>query len=302
VTAVVEALGPVCLVIALGWAMRRHGFPGDAFWTPAEGLAYFLLLPALIAGGLARVPFAALTVAPMAAALAAALIAGALVMTALRKRIAPDGPAFTSLFQGSIRLNGFIGLAIALALWGEAGLALSAVAIGVFVPIVNVMCVAVLGRHTGGGADWRALGLSLARNPLIIACLLGVTLNALGGPPPVLGGALDIFGQAALPVGLLCVGAGLSFSGLGRAGRGLAVVVLVKLAILPLVAALACALLGVEGVSARVAILFAALPTATSSYILSRRMGGDSELMAQVVAATHLAALISLPAVLLWLA
>ncbi len=67
---------------------------------------------------------------------------------------------------------------------------------------------------------------------------------------------------------------------------------------MPVAAALACALLGVEGLSARVVVLFAALPTATSAYILSREMGGDAPLMAQVVAATTVGAAITMPVAL----
>ena len=48
-----------------------------------------------------------------------------------------------------------------------------------------------------------------------------------------------------------------------------------------------------------VVVLFAALPTATSAYILARQMGGDSTLMAQVVAATTLVSAATIPVILL---
>lgn len=298
--ATLGALAPVALVIALGWGLRRARFPGDAFWAPAERLTYYVLFPALLVNNLAGAPLAALPVAPMALAVAGAILAGAAAMMVLKPRLGVDGPGFTSLFQGAIRQNSYAGVAAAAALYGQAGVTLAAVVLATFIPLVNLLSVGVLGRYAGATpAGWREAGRSIARNPLILACLGGAALNALGiGVPLGLGTVLDILGRAALAFGLLSVGAGLSFAGLRRARRGIAATCAVKLIGVPLVAALACALLGLEGVSAGVVILFAALPTASSSYILARLMGGDAPLMAQVVAATTVGAAITMPVAL----
>ena len=299
-TATLGALAPVALVIALGWGLRRARFPGDAFWAPAERITYYVLFPALLVNNLAGAPLAALPVAPMALATASAILAGAAAMMVLKPRLGVDGPGFTSLFQGAIRLNSYAGVAAALALYGEPGVTLAAVVLATFIPLVNLLCVGVLGRYAGATpAGWREAGRSIARNPLILACLGGAALNALGiGVPLGLGAVLDVLGRAAVALGLLCVGAGLSFAGIRDAGRGIAATCAVKLIGVPLVAALACALLGLEGVSAGVVILFAALPTASSSYILARLMGGDAPLMSQVVAATTVGAAITMPVAL----
>ncbi len=298
--ATLGALAPVALVIAFGWGLRRAHLPGDAFWAPAERLTYYVLFPALLVNNLAGAPLDALPVAPMALAMAAAILAGAAAMIALKPRLGVDGPGFTSLFQGAIRLNSYAGVAAALALYGEPGVTLAAVVLATFIPLVNLLCVGVLGRYAGATpAGWREAGRSIARNPLILACLGGAALNALGiGVPLGLSAVLDVLGRAALAFGLLSVGAGLSFAGIRHAGRGIAATCAVKLIGVPLVAALACALLGLEGVSAGVVIVFAALPTASSSYILARLMGGDAPLMAQVVAATTVGAAITMPVAL----
>ena len=60
--------------------------------------------------------------------------------------------------------------------------------------------------------------------------------------------------------------------------------------------AAACALaLGLAGPALLVAVLACALPTATSSYILARLLGGDAELMAALVTTTTLGALLTMP-------
>ena len=294
------ALAPIALIIALGWALKRADFPGDGFWSPAERLTYFVFMPSLIVVSLARAPVTVLDIAPMVGVLVTSLVLAAAAMLALRARLSADGPAFTSLFQGAVRGNIYAGMACAAALYGKPGLTLAAVAVAAVVPTVNLMSVAVLSCYAAEKpADWRAVAGAMARNPMILSCVIGAVLNLTGiGAPGALGAGLDILGHAALAVGLLCVGASMSFSGLGRARHGIALACAVKLLGLPMVAALGCALAGVSGVAAGVVILFAAAPSASSAFILARQMGGDSELMAQTVAASTLAAAATLPVTL----
>ena len=294
------ALAPVAMIIALGWGLKRAGFPGDGFWAPAERLTYYLFMPGLIIGGLARASADIATVAPMIATLILSLLLAGAAMLALRRALTDDGPAFTSLFQGAVRANIYAGIACATALYGETGLTLAAVAVAAVVPTVNLMSVAVLSRYAAEKpADWAAVLAAMARNPMIIACALGALLNLTGiGAPGIVGGLFDILGPAALAVGLLCLGAGLSFDRLGRYRGGIAASCAVKLLVLPGLVALGGAAFGVSGASLGVVILFAASPAASSAFILSRQMGGDSTLMAQTVALSTLAAAVTLPVAL----
>ena len=291
------ALAPVALVIALGWGLNRAAFPGEGFWAPAERVTYYLLMPSLIVGSLARAQVDIIDVAPMISVLILSLLLAGSAMLVLRPVLTDDGPAFTSLFQGAVRANIYAAMACTAALYGEPGLTLAAVAVAAVVPTVNLMSVAVLSRYAADkSANWTAVAGAMARNPMIIACGLGALLNLTGlGAPGVISALLDILGPAALAIGLLCVGAGLSFSGLGRYRRGIAAACAAKLLVLPVLAALGCAAFGVSGVSAGVVIFFAASPTASSAFILARQMGGDATLMAQTVAASTLAAAITLP-------
>ncbi len=299
-SAILAALLPVGAVLALGAALRRAGLPGDGFWVPAERLTYYLLLPALIAGSLGGARFDALDPGYMPVAIAAAVLVAAALAMALRWIAPVEGPAFTSLFQGSIRLNGYIGFAVALSLYGKTGLALAALTVATYVPIVNTLCVAVLGRYAGAkAADWPTVARILARNPLILSCLVGLALNltGLGRLAPV-AGLLDVLGRSALAIGLMCVGAGLSFAGFRRAGARVALVCAIKLLAMPATVLIVGGALGVGAPALAIAVLFAGLPTATSAFILARQMGGDAVLMAQIVAVTHALSAATLPLML----
>jgi hypothetical protein len=291
---------PVFLLIFLGWALRRRGFPGDDFWTPAERLTYFLFFPVLLASTLARADFAELAVLPMAGAIVAAILVMTAALLVVRTRLGLDGPGFTSLYQGAVRMNTYIGLAIVFGVAGDAGGAAAAVAVAAIVPLVNVLCVTLLARHgTAAQPTLGGVARQVATNPLILGCLAGGLLNVSGvGSPPVLGEIMDLLGRAALPLGLLCVGAALDLRAARATPGPVALSAALKLFVLPGLTWVACLVLGVDGIAAFVAVLFNGLPTATSAYILARQLGGDATLMASTITAQTLLAMLTLPLVL----
>ncbi len=298
---VAGALAPIFLLILIGHALRRFELVPAAFWLPAERVTYFLFFPCLIIDELARANLAAFDVLPMAAALVIATLAAALLLLAGRRLLPLDGPAFTSVFQGGIRFNTYVGLAAARALFGPAGLTLTAVGIALLIPLVNVLSIAVLASHgqDSKGASLKAVIGGLVRNPLIIGAAVGAFLTLSGiGKPPLIGDVVDILARAALPLGLLSVGAGLDLGAARSAGTGVLVSSGVKLLLLPALTALACLALGVDGLPLIVAVLFNALPCAPSAYILARQMGGDHTLMATVITVQTLLAALTLPLVL----
>ncbi|WP_431857896.1 AEC family transporter [Azospirillum sp.] len=298
---VVGALAPIFLLILVGHALRRFELVPAAFWLPAERVTYVLFFPCLIVDELARANLAAFDVLPMAAALVAATLAAAALLVAGRRLWGLDGPAFTSVFQGGVRFNTYVGLAAARALYGAPGLTLTAVGIALLIPLVNVLSIIVLSGHgrDARGASAKAILGGLVRNPLIVAAVVGAALTLSGaGKPPLIGDVVEILARAALPLGLLSVGAGLDLGAIRSAGRGVLVSGAVKLLLLPALTAVACVAFGVEGLAFTVAVLFNALPCAPSAYILARQMGGDHTLMATVITVQTLLAALSLPLVL----
>jgi len=260
-----------------------------------------VVLTALLLTTLASAEFGDLEVLPMTAAIAAAVLAMAAGLLAARPWLRMGGATFTSLFQGSIRFNTYIGLAAASGALGAAGLAAAAVAVALLVPLGNLLSVAALAWHAASARPRPAEVLrQLALNPLILASALGIAIN-IGGLelPPVLDPLLTVLGRGALPLGLLAVGAGLDFAAARLGGRPLALACLLKLAILPALTALGCWIFGVAGVAAAVAVLFNGLPTAPSAYILARQMGGEAKLMASIITAQVALSAITLPVILI---
>ncbi len=297
---VANALGPLFLLILLGAVLGWARQPGGDFWPRLERLIYFLLFPAMLVSTLATADVSQVPVTRLAGALLGAMGLFGALLWALRGWLGLEAPAFTSAFQGSLRFNTYVGVAGAAALHGGPGATVAAVAVALMVPVVNVLCVAsfIAAGTLGAGSLGKSLA-ALVRNPLILGCLIGIGLNVSGiGLPGWSEATVELLGRAALPLGLVAVGVALRPAALMRLDRGVWATNLVKLGLMPaLVLALALAL-GLDPVSRDVALLFAALPTATSAYILARQLGGDAEMMAALITGQTLLAMATLP---LWL-
>jgi malonate transporter and related proteins len=295
---VTTALGllPDFLLILLGYALRRWLHLGDHFWTGLEKLVYFVLFPALLFNSLARADLAWATAAPLLATGLATMCAGMVLGALARWLFKMSRVSFASQFQCAFRFNTYIGLAVAAKLYGTDGIAAMGLLSGAMVPPVNVAAVGMLAR-LGGASVWR----ELAKNPLVLATLVGLAWNFSHLPLPVPAAQfLGRLADAAIALGLLAVGAALRLK--GRPGGGYAAAawfLAVKLVALPAFAVVLARAMGLTGVYFGVALAFAALPTASSSYILAQRMGGDGASVAWLISAGTLVAMVTLP---LWLA
>ena len=301
---VLTALVPVLILILLGYVLRRMDFPGDAFWKPAARAVYFIFLPALLVRVIAETELDP-SLWRAQAALCMTVVVLVLLLLLSRKLVSRrDGPAFTSVMQGAVRHNTYVGLAIAGVLFGERGLAAFALLVAVVVPLVNAVSVLTLSRYGRGHAAKLGKMLRMvATNPLIIACALGALLNLTGiGLPFGTDRWLDLIGQPALPIGLLVVGAGLQASALVQVSRNVWIPTLARLVLYPLLAVGFGALFAVEQAHWGPMILLGALPTAASSYVLALELGGDTDLMARIITVETIVAALTLPAVLHYLA
>lgn len=296
-----NALLPVILVIASGYVVARTGLISGDQWRGTERLAYFVLFPAVLFEKISNIDFANLPALSMGAALLASILTLSTIVLALRPVFAKvweiNGPRFTSIFQGSLRWNGFIALAIADSLIGAEGVALIAVAMVVMIPVLNTMSVLVLSRYANAEPPTlKKILRDLATNPFILSISAGLAANLTGLPlPEVVSETLLILGSAALPVGIICVGAGLDLAALRRPGPALTSGTFIRLLFMPPIAAGFAALFGVTGPALTAIVIATSVPAASNAYLMARLMGGDAKLMAEILTLQTLAAIVTIP-------
>ncbi|WP_394236316.1 AEC family transporter [Pseudomonas anguilliseptica] len=295
------ALWPLFALIVAGYYLRRWAFPNEAFWPGAERLNYFMLFPALLFSSLATAPLDNPALPRLGLAVLLALgIAWLALLLVRRVRGWPAG-RFGAFSQGILRFNTYLGLAAVGSLFGQEGLTLAAIMLALMVPTVNVLSVWSLTAERGVSA--RSLLLPILKNPLILACLGGALVNLSGlGLPGGSDRLLSLLAAASLPLGLLCVGAALKPEQLGGEIPALGWNSLLRLLGMPMLAWAVAYGLQLPAMESTVLVLFFALPTAPTAYVLTRQLGGDSQLMAGIITLQTLLAAASLPLLLLLVA
>ncbi len=295
-----SAVAPIFLIIITGYTLNRVKLVPDDMWPVVEHICFYILMPFLIIRTLARTDLGAIPIADFAAVITGGVIGMALLLLSLQpvtaRRFGITGPTFTSIFQGATRFHGFMALAIVGSLYGNEGVALSGIAIGVMVPLLNILNVAVLTIFGEAEAkpDWSTVLFKIISNPLIIACVVGFALN-LTGVPQFIYGAIDIIGDGGLGLALLAVGAGLSVGQALETKMLVAAGVLMRLIGMPLLVVTLSWIIGLDGLTRTIAIITGAVPTASSAYVMARQMGGDAELMANITTVQVLLAAVTLP-------
>lgn len=286
---------PDFLLIVLGFVLCRYTALNRSVWEAVDRLVYYVLFPVLLFNSVLKSPIELGDTLTLAAASVGVVGSGIALAFALKLWPGVDPRLHASGAQTAFRFNSYIGLALAERIGGPSGLAWMALSIALCVPICNVAAVWPLARHGG-----HSYGRELLRNPLILSTVAGLTANLAGLHfPDAMATTLQRIGLAALPLGLMGAGAGLKFGGLAKSMRLAAAFMAIRHAILPAVAIGLTAALALPPEQRTMVVLFAALPTASSAYVLAARMGGDGAYAAGLVTTSTMLGMLSIP---LWLA
>lgn len=282
---------PDFLLIAAGYLICRHTPLNRPVWEGVERLVYYLLFPCLLFISIVRNPLNVQSDVPLAAGGLLVILTGVLLAYGLQLWPGVDRRLHASGSQTAFRFNSYVALAMADRLAGAPGVAWMALLVSVCVPVCNVAAVWPLAR-TGGHGYLR----ELVRNPLILATLGGLACNLMQVPfPDLFKVTLNRAGSAALPLGLMAVGAGLQLGALGESPRLAATFLGIRHLILPAVAIALGWILPLSTPQQMLLVAFASMPTASSAYVLAVRMGGHGPFVAGIVSVSTLLAMAGVP-------
>ena len=290
-----QLLFPDFSLILIGYLVCRFTPLNRPVWAQVEQLVYFLFFPVLL--------FQSILKSPLDIGAASNLVGAGWALglggIALAYSV-PHWPGFKGHFaarqhagsaQVAFRFNSFIGLALADKLAGAQGLAVMALLIGVIVPLMNIGAVWPMARH-----GQRGFMRELVRNPLIIATASGLIANLAGfSIPGWLEPSVSRIGGASLALGLMAAGAGMQLGALNHAKLLGVALLAIKHLLMPLLALALTQVFGLNPVQTTILLMFSALPTASSCYVLAARMGYDGAYVAALVTVSTLLGMLSLP-------
>ncbi len=283
---VFNALLPICLIITIGYVFKYFRFPSDNFWPNMDKFTYHVLMPCLLVNELATAKIDFIHTMSLVATVLCAILIVLVLLIALNVLIHFDNRDFTSIVQGGIRFNSYAFLALVNSIFGSEGLALAAIVMAFAIPFINILCVSVFLFYVphNDSFSFKNFLKTLIKNPLISSCIVGIFLNILGNPMPTFVlSSIATIGKAALPMGLLSVGVVLELRYFEDQKKELLISSFAKLVVMPMFAYGMGIFLELSALTLGIAMIFASMPTATSSHILSRELGGNVSLMASII-------------------
>ena len=285
---------PNLFLMGLGFFMRRKGQASQTFIDQASSFVFNYCLPALL--------FFSVVDSEVDYAKQIVLIAAGILITFIlffgseiyAKRFI-SAPADQGVFvQGIFRSNmAIIGLATVANAYGDIGLSIGAVYMGIVTILFNVLAVITLSRVSKSVDDtWVSRSTMIVKklftNPLILSLLAAFAYKALSLPPltGVIHTTGDLLAAVALPLALICAGASIDMKSMLHPS-GLSMQASIgRIIIAPLIAIAVGLGFGLTSVHMGVLFLMVASPTAAASYVMAKAMGGNDVLAANILAFT----------------
>ena len=302
-------ISPVFILIILGNLLRRIGVPDLSFWHVSDKLIYWVLIPALLFHHVSQITLSS----TMFANYAVVILSGLFIVTTLSfiagKLFGYTPQIWTSLMQGAARHNAFIALAIAGSLFGNKGLALGAIFMVILIPIINIVIVSTmtstLNQEVGNNSRPSIFDVlfELIKNPFILAIATGLVISFVGAERIIIiHETTGLLGSAALPIMLLSIGANIKIREISSAITPIIIASVLKLLVFPIVVFFVSKSMNLSLFETTIAVIFAAVPTAASSYSLAKQFGAETQLMTSIITIQVTLSFITIPIILAFLA
>ena len=293
----INILFPSIALIGLGFYLFQSRMLNAEFWNGAEKLNYYILFPSLLFSSLAHanINMGHIDSILMVIFIVMAIVLGSVYTFALFKKIPVTE---TGVYvQSLIRFNTYIGLSIATTLNNPEIKSILVNILAIAIPFVNV--ISILSLTPKNQLKIKNILLSLIKNPLISSCLLGITFNLCNIPIwSGFTGLLNAFSSSSLMLGLLCVGTAIQLKGMKEYLAQSIIISALRLLLIPFIAWLSIHFFDLNHEAIVAIMIFFAIPTASSAYILTKLLKGNYQLMASVISLQTILSVFSLAIIL----
>ncbi len=290
---ILNTIIPIFTVIVLGWFARQRGFIPPEFLGPANRLVYYIAIPAMVFGAIAKSSLKTdFNLQVLWLTLAAIIISFGLTwLISTKIHLSPrrSGTFVQNAFHGNL---GYIGLAVAYYFLGSDGFAAASILTGFIMILQNFLSVFVLQYYADAVPSFhnpRRIITKILGNPVIVSAIAGISFALTGAALPVImERTLDIISGMSLPLALLLIGASLSFDLIRARLVHLVLANFIKLLLLPGVGWVLYSLWKIPPELYVPGLILLASPSATISYVMAREMNGDAEFAVAAISSTTL--------------
>ena len=291
-----NTVAPLFALMAAGFIIKRAGLLDEHSCAGLNRLITYLFLPALLFCNIYGSDWSTAVNPSVLGYLALSIVLSVAALWWIVPFFEPENRKRGVIIQGIFRSNAAIfGVPIAASLLGEGSLGLAAMLISVTVVLYNCFAVIVLERFNNKSASIKTILIGIIRNPLILSILAAIILKLIRlRLPEILFSPLNSLGSVTSPLGFVLLGASFSFHSAKEHRRTLALTVMSRLILVPLVFLIPAYILGIREQALVVLMIIYAAPTALSSFPMAKEFGGDDALAGEIVVFTSALCILTL--------
>ncbi len=291
-----EAVVPIFILMLVGYIVKNIGLADKKAFDAMNKLVFKLFLPVLLFYNIYKTKNVGIFSPKLAIFAVGGIFVTFLLGYVAVFFITKDNVKRGVMLQGFFRANyAILGIPLVNYICGENQSGMASLLVAFVVPAYNILSVYALERFGNGKFSPGKLFVSILKNPLIIACVIGIAFMVLEIPlPVVIEKSVSDISKVATPLAIIVLGASFTFSSMRGYVRDVLIVVGVRLVFAPLVLLTIAILCGFRGEALACLLIAFGAPVAVSSFAMAQQMGGDEKLAAQVVVVSSAACLATL--------
>ena len=282
-----DAIAPIFLLMLLGYVLKCLKIADKKGFDLINKLVFKAFLPTLLFYNIYKTETANVfdpkLVAFTAIGILFVFIVGYFTVLVLTK----ENPKRGVMLQGFFRTNfAILGIPLVSYICGEQARGLASLMVAIIIPMFNILAVIALERFRGGSGKLHLPTLlkGMAKNPLIIGCVIGLVFFGLDIKLPyVIEKSVGDIASIATPLAIIALGAGFEFSGIKGYAKEISIVIIARLVVIPIIILTAAVLCGFSGEALACLLITFGGPIAVSSFSMAQQMDGDEKLAAQIV-------------------
>jgi predicted permease len=297
---VLAAFAPIWALTAVGFLVGVTRALGPVAVDVLGRFVFTVAMPAALFGMLVHHPLSGFAGRGIAASAIGTVVVGSVGIVVARLYHRPLGEqAIAGMAAGYVNAAN-LGIPIAVQVLGDASFISLVLLLQTSILAPIVLATLDIAQHGSGTGRWQRLLTLPLRNPILIACVLGVVLGAakVRLPHPV-DNTLSLLGAAAVPTALVALGLSLvPGEPLDRTPRRpieVSVSVLLKVLVQPaLTYVVARALFDLHGRDLLAVVLCAGLPTAQNTFVFARAYNVDDGFARDAIVASTALSMLTL--------